>query len=459
MKERSIKEIVQLQTKFFRSGSTRDIEYRKQMLTRLEEGIRANENKLYDAFQEDLGKSKAESYMAEIAQVLGELAYIRKHLRKWSKPKKAPATSGTFPGKSRIYMEPYGVVLVLAPWNYPVFLAFSPVIGAIAAGNTVVLKCSKSSPNCARVIRKIISESLPAELCYPAEAEIDYDEVLDQDYQYIFFTGSPRVGKQIMETASKRLIPVSLELGGKSPCIVTDSANIKLAAKRIIWGKLLNAGQTCISIDYILVDRKVKDALVLELKAEIDKTYGAPLLNKDYPKIVSDHHFNRLINLIAEERKLGKVIGGEGLASKRKIEPAIVTEADFTHPSMEEEIFGPILPVIAYDNLDEAVEEVNDRPHPLATYIFTEDASLAKSLIKRLPFGGGCINDTILHIANHHMPFGGVGNSGMGNYHGYYSFRTFTHEKSVFWGSTKIDVPIRYGPLDDKKWQFLKKFI
>ncbi len=454
-----IKEIVTLQTKFFRRGTTRDINYRKQMLTKLEEGIRGHEDDLYEAFQEDLGKSKAESYMTEIAQVLGELAYIRKHIGKWARSKKVQTTSGTFPGKSRVYMEPYGTVLVLAPWNYPVFLAFSPVIGAIAAGNTVVLKCSKSSPNCARVIREIIIESLPTELCYPAPAEIDYDEILDQDYQYIFFTGSPRVGKQIMGTASKRLIPVSLELGGKSPCIVTDSANIKLAAKRIIWGKLLNSGQTCISIDYILVDRKVKDALVSELKEEIDRTYGSPLENIDYPKIVSDHHFNRLMNLIEEERKLGNVIGGNGDAKLRKIEPAIVTDADFTHPSMEEEIFGPILPVIAYDNLNDAVEEINDRPHPLATYIFTEDSTLAKSLITKLPFGGGCINDTILHIANHHMPFGGVGNSGMGNYHGYYSFRTFTHEKSVYWGSTKIDIPIRYGPLDDKKWNFLKRFI
>ncbi|MCR4999264.1 MAG: aldehyde dehydrogenase family protein [Lachnospiraceae bacterium] len=454
----SLQEIVANQTKQFRSGITREIGYRQQMLSALEEGICLHENELYEAFAADLGKSKAETYMTEISMVLGELRYIKTHLRSWMRPKRVPGTVGTFPARSRIYREPYGVVLVLAPWNYPLLLALSPVVGALAAGNCVVLKCSKSSSHCAAVIQKIINHAFPADTCYCVDANISYDEVLDQEYQYIFFTGSPRVGKQIMETAAKRLIPVSLELGGKSPCFVTDKADIRLAARRIVWGKLLNAGQTCISIDYVLVDRHVKSELIAAIEAEIKSRYGDAEKNSNYPRIINDHHYERLMNLISEEKKLGEVIGGDGDASTRRIAPALIVGADWSHPVMEEEIFGPILPLISYHNLDDAVEEVLNRPHPLATYIFTDDKKEAKDLLRRMPFGGGCVNDTIVHISNHHMPFGGVGNSGMGGYHGYYSFRTFSHEKSVLWGS-HVDVPVRYAPLDEKKWSFLKKFL
>ena len=454
-----IEEIVAKQTACFRSGKTRDLTYRQQMLSALEEGICLHEEELYAALEADLGKSKAESYMTEISMVLGELRAIKRNLKKWAKPKKVAMTLGTFPARSRIYQEPYGVVLVLAPWNYPFLLALSPVVGALAAGNCVVLKCSKSSPHTGKVIQNILESSLPQEVCYGVDLEVDYDAILDQEYQYIFFTGSPKVGKQIMAQAAKRLIPVSLELGGKSPCIVTESADIKLAAKRILWGKLLNAGQTCISIDYVLVDTRVKDALVQELGKELVKRYGNPLDNQGYPKIISDRHYQRLTGIIAAEKELGAVLLGEGDPESKKIAPAFLLDADFTHPSMEEEIFGPILPVIGYTDLNQAVEQVLDRPHPLATYIFSRDKKEIQWLLGKMPFGGGCVNDTILHITNHHMPFGGVGNSGMGSYHGYYSFRTFTHEKSVILGSSKVDMPIRYAPFDLAKWKLVKKLL
>lgn len=454
----SIREIVAKQTEYFRQGATREVAFRQQMLTRLEQSILSHEEELYVAMQEDLGKSKAECYMTELSMVLSELRYIRKHIPSWAKPKRVPGTLGGFPSRSRIYREPYGVVLVLAPWNYPFLLALSPVVGALAAGNCVMLKCSKSSLHCAEVIQRMVNEAFPPEVCYAVDAQVNYSEILEQEYQYIFFTGSPKVGKEIMAAAATRLIPVSLELGGKSPCFVTKSADIALAAKRIVWGKLLNAGQTCISVDYVLVDVSRRRELLIAIAKEIQKRYGDPLENPDYPRIISKHHYDRLMGLIALEEMRGPIMGGAGDPVTRKIEPCIIPNADWNHTVMREELFGPILPVIAYEQIEDAVQQVLDRPHPLATYIFSEDKEEVKKLLRQMPFGGGCVNDVVMHITNHHMPFGGVGNSGMGGYHGQYSFRTFTHEKSVFFGS-HVDVPVRYAPLDEKKWNLLKKFI
>jgi aldehyde dehydrogenase (NAD+) len=287
---------------------------------------------------------------------------------------------------------------------------------------------------------------------------VNYSEILEQQYQYIFFTGSPKVGKEVMSAAADRLIPVSLELGGKSPCFVTKSANVKLAAKRIVWGKLLNAGQTCVAVDYVLVDASRKRELLIAIAKEIQKRYGDPLENPDYPRIISQYHYDRLMGLIALEEMRGPIMGGAGDPATRKIEPCIIPNADWTHTVMREELFGPILPVVAYDNLEEAMEEVIRRPHPLATYIFSEDKEEVKQMLARMPFGGGCVNDVVMHITNHHMPFGGVGNSGMGGYHGRDSFKTFSHEKSIFYGS-HVDLAVRYAPLDEKKWNLLKKFL
>ena len=455
----NLEEVIKRQHQVFRQGKMRSISFRKILLNRLENAIKKNEAALYEAFKIDLGKDKAEAYVAEISVVLQEIHVMKKNLAKWTREKRVPSTLGTWPGKAKIYKEPYGVVLVLAPWNYPMLLALSPLVGAIAAGNCVVLKCSKSSPNCAKVLQKIVQETFEKEEVFALDCEMSYEEVLEQSYDYIFFTGSARVGKTIMQRAAKDLIPVSLELGGKSPCIVTKSANLKIAAKRIVWGKLLNAGQTCITVDYILVDNRVKEELISNIEKEISLRYKEAQNNPNYPRIITEHHYQRLLELLEEERRLGTVIGGERNDKERKIAPAIVLNASFDSPTMEEEIFGPIIPVIGYDDLDAAVELVNDRPHPLACYIFTEDKKLAHSLVRTIPFGGGCINDTILHIANHHMPFGGVGNSGMGGYHGKYSIDTFTHKKSVIENVTFLDVPIRYGPLNDKKWKLFKKLL
>lgn len=455
----NLNEIVSQQEEIFRSGKTLPVNRRIELLKKLDRVIRAHEEDLYEAFRIDLSKEKAEVYMAEISVILQENREIRKHLKHWSRPKNVKKTLGTWPSKSTIYMEPYGVVLVLAPWNYPMLLSMSPVMGAIAAGNCVVLKCSKSSPHCAAVLQTIMNETFDYRDAYCVDAEMSYDEVLLQNYRYIFFTGSPRVGRQIMERASKDLIPVSLELGGKSPCIVTESANLKIAAKRIVWGKLLNAGQTCITVDYILVAKSVKKQLIDFMLEEIAASYPDAAHNPNYPRIISKHHYDRLCNLIDEERKTSVVIGGELNPAERKIAPVIITDADFSHEIMKEEIFGPIIPMIEYDDLEPMLKEINDRPHPLAFYVFTENMKQAHELIRRIPFGGGCINDTIMHIANHHMPFGGVGNSGMGGYHGYYSYETFSHKKSIVHSPTVIDIPIRYAPLTEKKWKILKKIL
>lgn len=461
-KSTNIQDIVDSQKEFFREGKTLSVSRRLELLEAMYRAIRRHEDDLYEAFMVDLSKGKAEAYMAEISIVLQENKAIRRHLKKWAKPKSVRKTLGTWPSSSKIYMEPYGVVLVLAPWNYPMLLSLSPVMGAIAAGNCVVLKCSKSSPNCARVLQVIMRETFDPKEAFCVDADMSYDEVLQQDYQYIFFTGSPRVGRQIMERASKDLIPVSLELGGKSPCFVTKSANLKLAAKRIVWGKLLNAGQTCITVDYILVDKSIKEQLITYMLEEINMAYPDAANNPNYPRIISHYHYERLRNLVESERQEGgtdSIMGGDCNPAERRIAPVIMTNVDFDHEVMKEEIFGPLIPVIEYEDLNEAVKLVNDRPHPLACYIFTENKSEAKFLLARIPFGGGCINDTIMHIANHHMPFGGVGNSGMGGYHGYYSFETFSHKKSIVHSSTKLDVPLRYGPMTDSKWKMLKKIL
>ena len=454
-----LNDLIKNQTAYFRAGKTKPISARLDALWRLEKSILRYEDDMYAAFRIDLGKSRAEAYMSEISQVLSEIRYIRRNLRLWALPRIKPASLSTFPARSRIFPEPYGVVLILAPWNYPLYLAMSPLAGAIAAGNCVVLKCSKSSPNCSDVIKKIVTFALTPEEAVCVDADTDYDEVLRQNYQYIFFTGSPRVGKTIMKRAAEDLIPVSLELGGKSPCIVTSTADLKRAAKRIAWGKFLNAGQTCISVDYILVDEKVRESLIYFLEDEIKLRYPDASHNQYYPRIITDGHFERLQSLINNAKAAGRhVSGGELNGVERRISPAIIKDASWDDEIMQEEIFGPILPVISYKHLDDAVESINDRPHPLATYIFTEDKKLAKKLINRIPFGGGCVNDTILHIANHNLPFGGVGNSGMGNYHGKYSFRTFSHMKSVLLNTTKVDIPVRYAPFTDRKWRLLRKF-
>lgn len=445
--------VVNSQKTFFNSDQTKSVKFRIDMLQRLRSAIHENEDALLDALCKDLGKTNAEAYMTEIAMVYQELNEALKHVRSWSRPKRVRGTLGTFPSRNYVYFEPYGVTLILAPWNYPFNLSMSPLVDAMAAGNCAVIKCSKTSSHTAEVIRTLINSAFPEEYIYCVDAFSDYDEVVNQKYDYIFFTGSPGVGKKIMKAASVNLTPVSLELGGKSPCIIDETADLKQAAKRIAWGKFLNAGQTCVSIDYVLVHDRVKNAFIEELKKEINLRYPDAANNPDYPKIINQHHFERLSALIDTEKD---VIGGERNEEDCKIAPAILPEAAFDHEIMKEEIFGPLLPVIGYDDQKDVVHMLKELEKPLACYIFTSDKKTADRLIHSLSYGGGCVNDVILQITNHHMPFGGVGNSGIGHYHGKYGFETFSHKKGVVRSMTFADVPIRYAPFNERKLKLFR---
>ena len=357
-----LKSIVEKQRKFFTTNTTKSVEYRISMLQKLEKVIQTNEKQILSALYDDLSKSEAEGYLTEIGIVYGEIHEALKKVKKWSKPKRVRGSLGTFPAKSYVYSEPYGVVLIMAPWNYPFNLSLSPLVAAIAAGNCAVIKCSKESKNTSKIIRDIINKTFEEEYIYCVDSELDYDEILHQRYDFIFFTGSARVGKIIMRVASENLIPVSLELGGKSPCIIDETADIKLSAKRIVWGKLLNAGQTCVSIDYIVVHKNVKEELIKYLQKEIELRYPDAVNNKSYPKIINTRHYERLLNLIETE---SKVIGGKNNDSERKIEPTIFTDVDFNHEIMKDEIFGPLLPIIEYDDIDKVIDIIKEREKPL----------------------------------------------------------------------------------------------
>ena len=451
-----LKTIVEKQKEFFKTNATKSVEFRINILQKLEKVIRANEKRILSALYEDLSKSEAEAYMTEIGIVYGEIREALKKVKKWSKPKRVRGSLGTFPAKSYVYSEPYGVVLIMAPWNYPFNLSLSPLVAAIAAGNCAVIKCSKESKNTSKIIRDIINKTFEEEYIYCVDSELDYDEILHQRYDFIFFTGSARVGKIIMRVASENLIPVSLELGGKSPCIIDETADIKLSAKRIVWGKLLNAGQTCVSIDYIVVHKNVKEELIKSLQKEIELRYPDAVNNKSYPKIINHHHYERLLNLIKTE---SNIIGGKSNDNERKIEPTIFPDVEFDHEIMKDEIFGPLLPIIEYYDIDKVLDIIKEREKPLTCYIFTQSKKNAEYIINSLSYGGGCVNDTIMQLANSHIPFGGVGNSGMGSYHGKYGFDLLSHKKGIVKNKTILDLPFRYAPFDLKKLNIFKRIM
>ena len=452
----SLAKRIAAQRVYFDGDRTKPLAFRLAMLERLETQIREQENAILAALRLDLSKSRAEAYMTELALVYGELREARQNLRIWARTERVRGSLASFPAKNYVYREPYGVVLILAPWNYPFYLSIAPLIAAIAAGNCAVVKCSAESVHTSALIRKLLQAVFPASYVYAAAPDTDHEELLRQRYDYIFFTGSPRVGKLVMRAASEHLTPVTLELGGKSPCIVDESADIKLAARRIAWGKFLNAGQTCIAVDYVLVQRRVKAALVQALAAEISRRYPKAERQESYPKIINRRHYARLAGLIAAEKE---VIGGAMNERAEKIAPTLFPEAAFDHPCMQEEIFGPLLPIIAYDELETAVREIKAREKPLACYVFTQNKRRAEVLIRKLSFGGGCVNDVLLQIGNHRLPFGGVGNSGMGAYHGRYGFETFSHKKAVVKNTGFPDLPFRYAPFGEGKLKLLKKFL
>ena len=455
-KKVELKEIINKQRDFFNTNATKSVKYRIKMLQRLKDVIRNNEAAILSALYKDLLKSRAEAYMSELAMVYAEINEALKNVRKWSRTEKVKGTISTFPAKNYVYSEPYGVVLIISPWNYPFNLAIAPLVAAIAAGNTAIIKCSKESVYTSKVIKNIINKAFGSNYIFCVDEDIDYDELLNQRYDYIFFTGSQRVGKIVMNIASNNLIPVSLELGGKSPCIIDETADIKLAARRVLWGKLLNAGQTCVSVDYVLIHSSVKDRFIKYLQKELKKRYPNALNNDTYPRIINEHHYKRLLNLIKSE---DSIIGGRGDDVVRRLEPTILPNVDFDHEIMKEEIFGPVLPIIEYDDIKKVIRTIKEREKPLACYVFTRDEDTAKHIIKSVSYGGGCINDVILQVSNHYMPFGGVGSSGMGSYHGKFGFDTFSHKKSIVWSKTMIDLPIRYAPFSPLKFRILKKIL
>ena len=455
-KKVELKEIINKQRDFFNTNATKSVKYRIKILQRLKEAIRNNEVAILSALYKDLLKSKAEAYMSELAIVYAEINEALKNVRKWSRPEKVKGTISTFPAKNYIYSEPYGVVLIISPWNYPFNLAMAPLIAAIAAGNTAIIKCSKESIYTSKVIKYIINKAFSSNYIFCVDEDIDYDELLNQRYDYIFFTGSQRVGKIVMNIASNNLIPVSLELGGKSPCIIDETADIKLAARRVLWGKLLNAGQTCVSVDYVLIHSSVKDRFIKYLQKELKKRYPNALNNDTYPRIINEYHYKRLMNLIKSEEN---IIGGRGDDVVRRLEPTILPNVDFDHEIMKEEIFGPLLPIIEYDDINNIIRIIKAHEKPLACYVFTRDEDTAKHIINSISYGGGCINDVILQVSNHYMPFGGVGSSGTGSYHGKFGFDTFSHKKSIVWSKTMIDLPIRYAPFNQLKFRILKKIL
>ncbi len=446
--------IAEQQKQYFQSGQTLSLDFRKGALVKLRQAITTNQPEIVSALQADLGKSEFESYMTEIGLVLSEITYVLKHLSRWAKPQRVPTPFPSFPGKSRIYKEPYGSVLIMAPWNYPFQLCMMPLIGAIAAGNCAVIKPSAYAPFTSAVVQTLIEQAFLSEyISVITGGRAENNELLEQPFSFIFFTGGATVGKWVLQKASERLTPVCLELGGKSPCLIGPGCSLKLAARRIIFGKCLNAGQTCVAPDYILVPEDKLDAFVKHAQKQIVSMYGAqPLQNPDYPKIINQTHYHRLEALLSQ----GEILWG-GQGDGAKIEPTLMANVPADSPLLWEEIFGPILPILPYTDLQEALAFIQARPDPLAFYLFTNDKGLEQTVLAQIPFGGGCINDTILHLSNEHLGFGGIGQSGMGQYHGKKSFDTFTHEKGIFKSSTFFDLPFRYFPASARKIRLLKK--
>lgn len=449
MEKANKKRLVEKQQSYFSEGNTLPLAFRRKQLLALKEALLVYEPRLIGALKEDLGKAAFESYATELGMVLSELRFTLARFNGWAKPKTKRTPWMHFPSKSKVYQEPLGVTLILSPWNYPLQLTFSPLVASIAAGNCAIVKPSRLAPRTAELIEEMIASYFSPEYITVVRGDRETsNDLLEQKFDHIFFTGSPEVGKIVMEAAAKHLTPVTLELGGKSPCIVDCTAKVDIAARRIVWGKFLNAGQTCVAPDYVLVDQSVKELLIERMTKYIVAFYGSkPLESKDLPCIVNETHFDRLCGLLEDQTiRYGGKFDGES----RKIEPTILTDVDENSLVMQEEIFGPILPILTYKKIGEAVTFIKEREKPLALYLFTSSKNNEKNIMQNVSFGGGCINDTIVHLANPYLGFGGVGQSGMGSYHGEKGFETFSHEKSVLKKSTGIDVPLRYPPYEGK---------
>ncbi|HCU7416831.1 TPA: aldehyde dehydrogenase [Staphylococcus aureus] len=443
---------------FFNTQQTKDISFRKEQLKKLSKAIKSYESDILEALYTDLGKNKVEAYATEIGITLKSIKNARKELKNWTKTKNVDTPLYLFPTKSYIKKEPYGTVLIIAPFNYPFQLVFEPLIGAIAAGNTAIIKPSELTPNVARVIKRLINETFDANYIEVIEGGIEETQTLIHlPFDYVFFTGSENVGKIVYQAASENLVPVTLEMGGKSPVIVDETANIKVASERICFGKFTNAGQTCVAPDYILVHESVKDDLITALSKTLREFYGQNIQQSpDYGRIVNLKHYHRLTSLLNSEQ-MNIVFGGHSDEDERYIEPTLLDHVTSDSAIMQEEIFGPILPILTYQSLDEAIAFIHQRPKPLSLYLFSEDENATQCVINELSFGGGAINDTLMHLANPKLPFGGVGASGMGRYHGKYSFDTFTHEKSYIFKSTRLESGVHLPPYKGK-FKYIKAF-
>lgn len=443
---------------FFNTQQTKDISFRKEQLKKLSKAIKSYESDILEALYTDLGKNKVEAYATEIGITLKSIKNARKELKNWTKTKNVDTPLYLFPTKSYIKKEPYGTVLIIAPFNYPFQLVFEPLIGAIAAGNTAIIKPSELTPNVARVIKRLINETFDANYIEVIEGGIEETQTLIHlPFDYVFFTGSENVGKIVYQAASENLVPVTLEMGGKSPVIVDETANIKVASERICFGKFTNAGQTCVAPDYILVHESVKDDLITALSKTLREFYGQNIQQSpDYGRIVNLKHYHRLTSLL-NSAQMNIVFGGHSDEDERYIEPTLLDHVTNDSAIMQEEIFGPILPILTYQSLDEAIAFIHQRPKPLSLYLFSEDENATQRVINELLFGGGAINDTLMHLANPKLPFGGVGASGMGRYHGKYSFDTFTHEKSYIFKSTRLESGVHLPPYKGK-FKYIKAF-
>ncbi|MFY1046480.1 aldehyde dehydrogenase [Chryseobacterium sp. GP-SGM7] len=451
-----IQEIVAKQKEFFKTQQTKNLRFRKMYLEKLRDLILKNENLLYEAIDKDFGKSKFDTFTTEISFILNDIKYYLKNLNSFVKPKKVSTNLVNQFGKSRIYSEPLGNILVIGAWNYPYQLSLSPIIAALAAGNCCILKPSEIAGNTMKIMAKIINENFPPEYLYAYEGGIDETtELLKLKFDKIFFTGSTAIGKIVYKAAAENLTPVTLELGGKSPSIITKDANLEVAAKRIVWGKFINAGQTCVAPDYLLVEESIQEQF-LEMLRKYIQEFKYEQDSDHYTRIINQKNFERLIKLINKDKIY---FGGNFKAANLFIEPTILTNINWNDEVMQEEIFGPILPVISFTNFNITLNEILEHEKPLAAYLFTNNSEEKENFIQKLSFGGGCINDVMMHLGNENLPFGGVGNSGIGNYHGKFGFETFSHQKAVLERATWGEPNLKYPPYSEKKFSWIKSFM
>lgn len=450
-------EVLSLQRTYFQSGATLPVSFRIAMLKKLKNAISKKQEAISDALYHDLGKSDFEGYMCEIGMALSEISYMIKHVKHFAKEERVKTPLAQFPSKSYRKPCPYGNVLIMSPWNYPFLLTIGPLANAIAAGNTAIVKPSAYSPATSALVQELITECFPTEyVAVITGGRKENADLLQQKFDFVFFTGSPNVGKEVLRHTAEQLTPAVLELGGKSPCIVDEDAKIPLTAKRIVFGKFLNCGQTCVAPDYILCHQSIKDKLLSEIKKQIELQYGNdPLSNTHYGKIINEKHFDRILRLIEPDKV---VYGGSFNRANLKIEPTVMADVKFDNAVMQEEIFGPVLPILTYERFEDLFGLLADMPKPLALYFFSENKEHIAKITSRLSYGGGCINDTIIHLATSEMGFGGVGESGMGAYHGKVGFDTFSHHKSIVHKKTWLDLPMRYQPYNRKLNEKLLRF-